>query len=139
MVGWASFLKKRRVLVCKNERCLEACLGRHLTTEGDTPRRPQCLTTTATVEEAEGIEAQLKAVAALPIPIPTPGPFSLFTASNLSIYVYVKWVYAQIYSLFDHTVNCLFHSAMFHSFCDWSLRLSMLFITVFWLSFFLCR
>uniref|UniRef100_A0A2N9IJU4 Arginine and glutamate-rich protein 1 n=1 Tax=Fagus sylvatica TaxID=28930 RepID=A0A2N9IJU4_FAGSY len=50
-----------------------ACLGRHLTTEGDTPRRPQCLTTTATVEEAEGIEAQLKAVAVLPIPIPTPG------------------------------------------------------------------
>jgi hypothetical protein len=56
----------------KKERCLEVCRARRLT-EGDTHRRPQCLTT-ATTEGAEGIEAE--AEVALPIPILTPGTIS---------------------------------------------------------------
>lgn len=54
----------------KKERCLEVCRARRLT-EGDTHRRPQCLTTAPT-EGAEGIEAEV----ALPIPILTPGTIS---------------------------------------------------------------
>ena len=72
----------------KGQRCLEACRGRHLTTEGDTLLRPQFL---ATPGEAEEIEAAAAAVAALPIPILTPGPFYLFKHCFQCCYLCLCW------------------------------------------------